>query len=79
MEVRFFAGAAEAAGRDATEVDAAGLSAEAVVRQLGSDNASLERVLQVSSLLADGVRITDLSASLDGVTRLDVLPPFAGG
>ena len=30
-------------------------------------------------LLADGARVGDLSAPLDRVQRVDVLPPFAGG
>lgn len=79
MEIRYFAGAAEAAGQDTTTLDAAGLSAQDVVQELGGGNESLERVLQVSSLLADGVRVTDLGTDLSEVKKLDVLPPFAGG
>ncbi len=78
MEVRFFAGAAEAAGAESLSVSGAGTVA-ALVDQLGAGNDRLAEVLNVSSLLADGARVSDRSASLDGVSRVDVLPPFAGG
>lgn len=79
MEVRFFAGAAEAAGADTVEIDAAGLSAADVVARLAEGNERLARVLDVSALLADGARLNDRNADLSQVQSLDVLPPFAGG
>lgn len=79
MLIRFFAGAAEAAGRDSTEIDAAGLTAADVIDHLSSDNQRLARVLRVSSLLADGARLSGTSADLSGIATLDILPPFAGG
>lgn len=79
MEIRFFAGAAEAAGVDTVEVDADGLTAADVVARLSDGNERLARVLGVSSLLADGSRLDDRGADLSSVERLDVLPPFAGG
>lgn len=79
MLIRYFAGAAEAAGVHSTHVDASGLDAGALVQTLGRGNPALEQVLKVSSLLADGVRITSPSTSLTEVTQVDVLPPFAGG
>lgn len=79
MLIRFFAGAAEAAGRDSTEIDAAGLTAADVLDRLAADNERLARVLRVSSLLADGTRLGDLQTDLSGTATLDVLPPFAGG
>lgn len=79
MLVRFFAGAAEAAGVDEIEVAGEAPDAHALVRVLGRDNDRLARVLAVSSLLADGVRVADLSDPLGDVERVDVLPPFAGG
>lgn len=79
MEVRFFAGAAEAAGSDSLEIDATGLSAAEVVAKLAEGNERLAKVLDVSALLADGARINDRSADLSAVQSLDVLPPFAGG
>lgn len=79
MQVRFFAGAAEAAGMDAVEVDAAGLTASGLRALLGSGDQRLAEVLRVSSLLADGARVDDPDADLTGVRCVDVLPPFAGG
>lgn len=79
MEVRFFAGAAEAAGVDSMSIDAGGMSALAVVERLAEGNERLARVLDVSVLLADGARIDDRAADLSAVRSLDVLPPFAGG
>ncbi|MBK7822740.1 MAG: MoaD/ThiS family protein [Tessaracoccus sp.] len=78
MEVRFFAGAAEAAGAESLSVSGASTVA-ALVDQLGAGNERLAAVLNVSSLLADGARVSGREASLDGVARVDVLPPFAGG
>ena len=78
VEVRFFAGAAEAAGAESLSV-AGVATVDALVDRLGEGNERLASVLNVSSLLADGARVSDRSASLDGVARVDVLPPFAGG
>lgn len=77
MLVRFFAGAAEAAGQESREVPD-GLTVEELKALLGSGNDRLAQVLAVSSLLADGVRVSEVSP-LTGVAQVDVLPPFAGG
>lgn len=77
MLVRFFAGAADAAGQEEREVPD-GLTAEELVDLLAAGNDRLAQVLAVSSFLADGVRVTGM-ASLAGVSQVDVLPPFAGG
>ncbi len=79
MRVRFFAGAAEAAGVDEITVDAQGLTVADVVARLGRGNRHLAEVLEASSLLADGACVRDRAASALGVGQLDVLPPFAGG
>lgn len=79
MEVRFFAGAADAAGMETSTVDASGKTAADVVAALCDANERLATVLKVCALLADGVRVNDLGRDLSDVTRLDVLPPFAGG
>jgi len=78
-QIRYFAGAAEAAGVDEVEVDVAALTVSGLLARLGQDNARLAEVLRVSSLLADGVRQDDPDAVLAGVAQVDVLPPFAGG
>lgn len=79
MQIRFFAGAAETAGTDQLVFDAASCSAQEVIDVLVADNPKLERVFQVSSLLADGIRLQTLDQDISGVQQLDVLPPFAGG
>lgn len=77
ITVRYFAGAAEAAGVD-TEQAATG-TADAVRRALvEAHGPALARVLERCSLLADGVRVDGDTPVPDGAT-LDVLPPFAGG
>lgn len=77
ITVRYFAGAAEAAGVE-TEQVASG-TADAVRRALvAAHGPGLAGVLERCSLLADGVRVDGEAPVPDGAT-LDVLPPFAGG
>ena len=78
MGARFFAGAAEAAGAESLSGSGAPPVAP-LLERLGEGNERLAAVLNVSSLLADGARVSDRAASLEGVSRVDVLPPFAGG
>jgi sulfur-carrier protein len=76
--VRFFAAAAEAAGRDAEDVVATTLG-ELRAELVDRHGADLERVLARCSFLVGGVRADDPTTPVpDGVT-VDVLPPFAGG
>lgn len=80
MEIRFFAGAAEAAGRQAQLLEVRPDSTVAdVVGRIVGDDARLGRVLDVSALLLDGVRVVDRDNPVGAATQLDVLPPFAGG
>lgn len=76
--VRYFAAAAEAAGRDEEQWD----SAVATVGELKAEltaryGDAMSRVLASGSFLVDGVVSRDPGRAL-GV-RVDVLPPFAGG
>lgn len=76
--IRYFAGAAEAAGveTEALPADSVGGLIAAMVDRHGP---GLQKVLARCSLLADGVYVRDEETSLaEGVT-VDVLPPFAGG
>ena len=74
--MRYFAAAAEAAGRDSELLDAA---------TVGDLRADLEerygelmtRVLRSGSFLVDGVVSRDPERALGA--RVDVLPPFSGG
>lgn len=76
VRVRYFAAAAEAAGTDAEERFEATLAAlrTAVV----NDHPVLSGILDRCAVLVDGTRHDD-DAPLEGVTHVDVLPPFAGG
>ena len=74
--MRYFAAAAEAAGRDAEELTATTVGElRAELEKRYGD--AMARVLRNGSFLVDGVVSRDPSRAL-GV-RVDVLPPFAGG
>lgn len=76
--VRYFAGAAEAAGVEAEHLD--GATVGELVAQMGATRgAELARVLTRCSLLVNGVRTDDPAAPLSPADGVDVLPPFAGG
>ncbi len=79
MVVRYFAAASEAAGKRSEVVDASTMTVGEVKAILTKENPTLARVFEISSLLADGVRVTDEDTQMAGVAQLDVLPPFAGG
>ncbi|MGN8026665.1 MoaD/ThiS family protein [Microbacterium sp. 22242] len=77
LTVRYFAAAAEAAGRDQeqlTVVDTLSALREELLRRYGDPMA---RVLRSGSFLIDGTVSRDLDRPL-GET-VDILPPFAGG
>ena len=80
VTVRFFAGAAQAAGVDSARVAADANQTLREIAQAASNN-DLASILEVSSFLVDGALAdgdTPLGESAaDG--QLDVLPPFAGG
>lgn len=77
ITVRYFAGAAEAAGRESESWSARSVD-ELRAAMVGAHGAGLAAVLDRCSLLADGVRVTGRDVLPDGAT-VDVLPPFAGG
>ncbi len=76
--LRFFAGAAEAAGADTATLEAStiGELRQNLASRYGSD---FVRVLGLCSLLVNGARTTDDAAPLAPTDAVDVLPPFAGG
>lgn len=77
VAVRYFAAAAEAAGRDDEALEAVATVGElksVLVERYGDPMA---RVLASGSFLVDGVVSRDDSRTLG--SRVDVLPPFAGG
>lgn len=80
LQVRYFAGAAAAAGRDEdrVEVDPAA-TLDDLCRRLGELRPGLVPVLPVAGLLVDEISVTDRSRTLGSAASVDVLPPFAGG
>ena len=75
VTVRYWAGAARAAGTDC-EVLEVGTVAE--LRAVLSARPSLTAVSRVASFLVDGAQAGD-AAPLRSDAVVDVLPPFAGG
>ncbi|GAA4662573.1 MoaD/ThiS family protein [Gordonia humi] len=78
MKIRYFAGAADAAGRRDQYLDgplALGALRAALADELGPEFAA---VLGRCSLMVDGARLDDDAVAPDTAT-VDVLPPFAGG
>lgn len=78
VTVRYYAGARAAAGVTEEKVDAADLPD--LRTALGDRHGEpLTRVLAASSLLVDGVAVSDDAAGLPVDATVEVLPPFAGG
>lgn len=81
--VRFFAAAADAAGRNEETLDISMTTIAGVREELSSRyGGEMSRVLELCSFLLNGSSAEDseeLRAGADGAIRLDVLPPFAGG
>lgn len=79
VTVRYFAAAAEAAGREeeqlVVEGDATLASLKAVLAVRYGDQ--MQKVMDAGSFLIDKVVRRDPTAALSD--RVDVLPPFAGG
>jgi len=79
VTVRYFAAAADAAGREEEQLD---LGADATVLTLREVlleryGAAMERVMRSGSFLVDGVVRRSPSSPIRAA--VDVLPPFAGG
>ncbi len=80
MRIRYFAGAAEAAGVSEETIDAEfEVTVAELVEQLGSDRARLAKVLAVSTVLIDGQAVHSRAEYVAPGAHVDVLPPFAGG
>jgi molybdopterin converting factor small subunit len=77
VTVRYFAAAAEAAGREQEVLEVEPTAA--ALRRVLADRygAPMARVLEVGSLLVDGVVTRDPDRPIRA--KVDVLPPFAGG
>jgi molybdopterin converting factor small subunit len=75
--VRYFAAAAEAAGREEEQLPAVATVGELKLELLSRYGDAMARVLASGSFLVDGVVSRDDMRRLGA--RVDVLPPFAGG
>lgn len=78
--IRYWAGAAAAAGVDSETVEADTVAA-ALASVTADRGPELERVIGISSILVDGRRAAanDRDVDLTGPVQVEVLPPFAGG
>lgn len=79
IAVRYFAAAADAAGRSEETLDLPngadlGQLKSALIARHGGD---MERVLSVSAYLVDSELTRDLARTAGA--QVDILPPFAGG
>ncbi|WP_408015821.1 MoaD/ThiS family protein [Rhodococcus chondri] len=86
IEVRYFAAAADAAGRDKETIELPGGADLAALRAVLIDRHGfdMERILSVAAFLVepgDAVGSAALTRDLtvEAGPRVDVLPPFAGG
>jgi molybdopterin converting factor small subunit len=77
VTVRYFAAAAEAAGTREESVPFVGTVGELRTILTQKYGAAMTRVLASGSFLVDGIVSRDDSRTIG--TRVDVLPPFAGG
>lgn len=77
VRVRYFAAAAEAAGREEETLPAVATVGELRAVLKARYGEAMARVMASGSFLVDGVVSRDDARSLG--LRVDVLPPFAGG
>ena len=76
--VRYFASARAASGVAEESCDAETV-AEVLVEVAARHGGRLAAILDASSLLLNGSRVSDRSMPLPASAELEVLPPFAGG
>lgn len=78
--IRYWAGAAAAAGVDSETVEATTV-AQALASAGAGRGAELQRIIGISSILVDGLRTADDDRDVDLTepVQIEVLPPFAGG
>lgn len=80
MRIRYFAGAAEAAGvAEETIASDFDVTVAELIEQLSGDRERLAKVLAVSTLLVDGQAARARTELVPAGAQVDVLPPFAGG
>lgn len=79
MQIRWFAGAADAVGCEEETVDAASLAPGSVQDALVALHPQAADVIARCTFLADGRGVRRDDDFREGWETLDVLPPFAGG
>jgi molybdopterin converting factor small subunit len=81
VQVRYFAAARAAAGRDeeAVTVTAPATVASVLDAVTSQHGDALARVLARCSYLLGATAVHELSAAVGAGDQIDVLPPFAGG
>lgn len=78
ITIRFFAGAAQAAGTHEVALAQTPHTLGELVSKLAATNSELARVLRVSTFLVDSEPAEETTPLASGMA-VDVLPPFAGG
>ena len=76
--VRYYAGAAAAAGRAEEDAEASTV-ADLVTSLTARHGATLAGVIGVCSMLVDGLVVRDEQQPLADGSVVEVLPPFSGG
>lgn len=76
--IRYFAGAAEAAGTDEEQLDGTTVG-EVLAQARRAHGERLTEVLQRCSVLHAGRYVDEESTPVSTGDTIDVLPPFAGG
>lgn len=81
VELRYFAAAAEAAGRPEERLELpAGTTLASLREQLAGRGLEMARIIGVSSYLVNALSTpADSLTPLEDGDRIDILPPFAGG
>ncbi len=79
LHIRYFAAAADAAGRDEEHIDIENSATLGALKIMLVDRYGelMQRVVESGSFLIDGVVRRDPAQAVG--SRVDVLPPFAGG
>ncbi len=77
VDVHLFAAARAAVGKSVVSVEAGTLGA--VLDELCTQYPAFVAVRPRCSFLLNEISCTDLETTIDAGSRLDVLPPFAGG
>lgn len=78
MKIRFFAGAADAAGTESVDLLEQPMTLGSLIAVLSDGNEAMKAVLDRCSVLVDGAAFADPDAVITG-GQVDFLPPFAGG